>query len=178
MDNVVILDEHGKLASKTSSAMARKMLKRKDAHVVSKNPFMLQLNPRNNGGNTMERLQIQQLLSTEQSLYLQNISGGIVSIEFRNGDQLIPFRLANTREPICITDAVPFEILKKDFKFRELLNRGNIGKPEWVRIFTQEQYSDYLTRRSELLNTSKEAVVSRGANLHNELNNKQIDCHK
>ena len=179
MDNVVVLDENGQLASKTNPAMARKMLKRNEVSVVSKNPFIIQFNKtmmtsKNNGGNIMERLQIQSLLSNEQTLYLQNISGGIVSIEFRNGDQLIPFRLANTREPICITDAVPFDILKKDFKFRELLNRGNIGKPEWVRVFTQEQYADYLERRSAMLNTSKEEVVQRGADIHNQINHKQV----
>lgn len=178
MSDVVVLDQIGQIISKTKPAMARKLLKNKEAEIVFADPFVIKLTKNANmqqfGGNKMGLpVNIHGLLSKgEQPLYLQNVSGGIVSIEFRYENQIIPFRLANVREPICITDAIPWNVIKNDYKFRELLNRENVGKPKWVTIMTQPEYDAYLERRSEILNQSKEELVNRSTTAHGELNNK------
>ncbi len=178
MPDVVVLDQIGQIISKTKPAMARKLLKNKEAEIVFADPFVIKLTKSANmqqfGGNKMGLpVNIHGLLSKgEQPLYLQNVSGGIVSIEFRYENQIIPFRLANVREPICITDAIPWNVIKNDYKFRELLNRENVGKEKWVTIMTQDEYTAYLERRSQILNRSKEELITRSKTAHSELNDK------
>lgn len=165
MKNVIILDEFDRFISKTSSAMARKLLKKKEATVISKDPFMLRLNKNQNsfGGNKMDSASIYKLfMGDEQPIYIQNVSGGRISFEFHYHGQLIPFRMANSREPKCINNEVPWEVMKNDVKFR-----GFISKPKLVKVMTQDEYTSYLDRRSNLLKTSKSELIKSAATKHN-----------
>jgi hypothetical protein len=72
-----------------------------------------------------------------ESVYVQNTSGGIVSLTFRSADgRPEPFSLPNDRRPINLTDYVPKDMIMRSADFRKLIMR----RPPAIKVLTAEEY--------------------------------------
>ena len=171
MNNVVVLDEHNRVISKTSSAMARKMLRKNEAIIVSRDPFMICLTKAQKfGGTKMETADLYKIfIGTEQPLYIQNVSGGRISFEFNSHGQVIPFRMLNSRDPKCLNNELPWDLMKNDARFRKLLTNEKL-----VRVMDQKDYEIYLGRRSTLLKTSKKELIESAETKHDSYRMNEI----
>lgn len=66
----------------------------------------------------------------EKPIWLRNKSPiqWSLSIDVPNGDP-IPFRLYNTHDPVCITDEIPWDVLKQSVEFKRFSSKLINGKP-------------------------------------------------
>lgn len=75
----------------------------------------------------------------EKDIYIQNISNGQISLQFGKGDDTIPFKLIRKRDPIVLTNHVPFRMISESTDFRKILNR----QPAVVKLLTEEEYNNH-----------------------------------
>lgn len=149
VNKVIVVDDNNKVISKTNSALARKLLNRKEAEVVSKDPFVVKLlkpivYSLKEEETQMEARNINELIKNEEPIYIQNVTGnGQVSMGLRTlwGDYK-RLRVENTTIPVCITDEFTYEEIKN---FSDL--RRCIAK-KWLRVMNVDDYNDYLKRKA------------------------------
>lgn len=129
--------------------MARKLLAKKDAIVVSKNPFIIQLLKYDSFIPTkeifkMEPRNLMTLIKNEEPIYLLNLKAdGQITMHFRTlyGEPK-PFRVPKGSLPVNITDEYTYEELKNFTDLRRVISKG------WVRVMNQEDRDAFLLRRS------------------------------
>ena len=85
----------------------------------------------------------------ERELWLQNISATQISMQF----EIAPGHVAGVlapigMDPICITNEVPFDAVKKSLDFRKILNRV----PSVMKLLTTEQAHAYYNQKAASLN--------------------------
>lgn len=85
---------------------------------------------------------------TERELWVQNTSATQLSMQFEVAPGhytgvLVPIG----PDPVCLTNEVPFESIKKSLDFRKFLNRV----PAVLRLMTEEQAHEYYTARARNL---------------------------
>lgn len=85
----------------------------------------------------------------ERELWIQNISATNLSMQF----EIAPGHFAGVLvligpDPICLTNEVPFDAVKKSLDFRKFLNRV----PAVMKLMTTEQAHDYYAQKAATLN--------------------------
>lgn len=114
----------------------------------------------------------------ERELWVQNTSATQLSMQF----EIAPGHIAGVLvpigpDPICITNEVPFEAVKKSLDFRKFLNRV----PAVMKLMTTEQAHAYYAQKAASLNayvtdptTGKPVPNIQAAIEHTELERKKL----
>lgn len=165
---VFVLDYDGKYLIPTSSANARRLLKKGEAKVKFKSPFTiillkqilnLDIQRRN---DTMRVTNFYEFFSVPKAVYIQNISNpiGVLSLDFpkRNG-QSIAFKVPPNRNPINLTNSVPFESIRESESFMRFLQPGPYGSPK-LQLLTEEEYDAFYMAQQKILDTEAETLKS------------------
>jgi hypothetical protein len=86
----------------------------------------------------------------ERELWVQNTSSTQVSIQFEIGPgQTAGVLVPVGSDPVCLTNEVPFESIKKSFDLRKLLNRV----PGVLRLISAEDAEAYFVARAQAANS-------------------------
>lgn len=90
-----------------------------------------------------------QFFQQERELWVQNISATQLSMQF----EISPGHIAGVlipigSDPICMTNEVPFESIKKSLDFRKFLNRV----PSVMKLMTTEQAHEFFAEKAKHLN--------------------------
>lgn len=113
-----------------------------------------------------------QWFKEEKDIYIQNISNTIVSMTFQVAPGVTEgFTLQNDRDPINLTDHIPFAAIKASTDFRKLMNR----RPPVMIVLTQEEYEGYYARRQGETGKSAEDLRVEAIERQRKLQNRQME---
>lgn len=85
----------------------------------------------------------------ERDVYVQNISNAQLSLEFNMGEGRVEgFTIPTIRDPINLTQHLPFVAIKNSMDFRKLLSR----RPPVLSLLSQKEYEAYFARRAKARN--------------------------
>lgn len=153
---VLVVDARERFVGYVNAAVARRALKEQRARIWRKSPFVIMLPP---GVDALPAFKIAERTSMytptntvnagpmnwfkffqeERELWVQNISATQLSMQFELGPGLTSGVLVPVGpDPVCITNEVPFESVKKSIDFRKFLNRV----PAVMKLLTAEQAMD------------------------------------
>jgi len=156
---VAVLGPDDTILSYTHPAKARKLVRRGKAWAIQDNPPVIKLvrNPKEaTMPNTAVITNFTDYFREERDVYVQNRSNTQVSLAFelfpgRSESVLIP----RTRNPLNLTQSVPFEAIKNSIDFRKMINR----RPAVLALLTEEEYLKYYQKRAEEHGTSTESEI-------------------
>jgi hypothetical protein len=105
-----------------------------------------------------------------RDLYVQNISTYQVSIEFEpTPGNKVGFLFPIGRDPINLTQHIPFEAVRSSVDFRKMLNR----RPPALALLTEEEYMEYFHSKANRDNKPVESVIDQASEKLQKLHNKQ-----
>lgn len=82
----------------------------------------------------------------ERDIYVQNLANAQVSCEFNLGPgRTEGFLFPNSRDPVNLTQHIPFEAIKQSMDFRKMLNR----RPPALQLLDQKQYDSYFANKAK-----------------------------
>ena len=167
--DVLVVDAHERFVGYVHWAVARRALKDKRARMFRRNPYAIMLPPgvmrlpsfevagdQMHNANTFPTAAQPQgvtnwfkFFQEERELWVQNISATQLSMQFEvapgnYAGVLVPL----SPDPLCITNEVPFDAVKKSIDFRKFLNRV----PAVMRLMTTEQAHQYYAEKARSLN--------------------------
>lgn len=166
-DKVLVVDSEGTYLVPTSCANARRLLKQHKAKITHKTPFTITLtkkieSPDSKNRRNKMKINLYEYFATPHAVYVQNISNpiGVISLEFRaKTGQAIPFRVPANRNPIRLTDKVPFEVIKDCINFLDFLNPSVYG-PAKLQLLTEEEYDIYYESMQKLTEVNAEQLAA------------------
>lgn len=80
-----------------------------------------------------------------RDIYVQNISSAQVSLEFElSPGHIVGHLFTHTRNPVNLTQHIPFEAIQQSVNFRKMLNR----RPAVLQVLTEEEYQAYYARKA------------------------------
>lgn len=154
---VIVTDKDWAFLKNTRPGKARILVKKGEASFVTKKPPMIQLNKTvsTDGGTKMITIN-DYFKNSDGDVFIQNISGGIVSLTFYHTDGRVePFTLPNDRRPICLTNRIPIEMVQRSTDIRRLIQR----RPPAIKLLTAEEYSKAVELISKESGKTIEQVV-------------------
>lgn len=85
----------------------------------------------------------------ERDVYVQNISNAQLSLEFNMGEGRVEgFTIPASRDPINLTQHIPFQAIKNSMDFRKLLSR----RPPVLTLLDQKEYEAYFAKKAKARN--------------------------
>ena len=85
-----------------------------------------------------------EFFSKERDIYVQNICASQISLSFEvSPGHTEGFLLKQTRNPVNITQHIPFAAVKASADFRKMLNR----RPPVLQVLTEEEYKAYYAQK-------------------------------
>ena len=85
----------------------------------------------------------------ERDVYVQNISNAQLSLEFNLGEGRVEgFTVPPNRDPINLTQSLPFAAIKNSMDFRKMLSR----RPPVLTLLSQKEYEAYFAKRAKARN--------------------------
>jgi hypothetical protein len=168
---IPVLDSNNTFLSYTTSAKARILLKKKEAIVFNKHPFMIKLKGEK-GENQMavkdKLFNLRKYLKDNEDVYIQNISNTQVSLRIVSGvnseeNILIP----KTNRPICLTKEFSSTDLMNSADFRKIMNR----RPPILVLMSEEEYLEWHEKRSRVNGTDLDFELSVSADFDSMLTN-------
>ena len=149
---VIVLDLGKKFLEYTNPGMARRLLKERKAKVFSQNPFAIMLlqtvpiaeirrhktmaSPRN----------FTEYFKTEHDVYVQNMADAQVSCEFPIApDVKEGFLFPPTKDPINLTQHIPFSAIKQSMDFRKMLSR----RPPALQLLDEKEFQAYFAKKAK-----------------------------
>lgn len=142
--DVLVTDQDWSFLESTREGKARKLIKSGDAKLLSKDPPFIQLKravfkQKGEGVMATTLMSLDKYFKENESVYVQNVAGGIVSLTFRSSDgRPEPFSLPGDRRPIRLTDYVPKEMIVRSADFRKLVMR----RPPAIKVLTETEYME------------------------------------
>jgi hypothetical protein len=142
---VIVVDSEKRFLEYTDPWAARKLLKTRQAIVFSRSPFAIML-LRNVSVSEIRRRRVMPVrnftdhFKDEHDVYVQNVANAQVSCEFPIAPGRVEgFLFPHVRDPINLSQFIPFHAIKDSMDFRKLLSR----RPPALQILTQEEYMAY-----------------------------------
>lgn len=156
--DVVVTDGRWQFLENTRAGKARKLIEQKKAILIQKEPPFIKLRKvvnLNKGGINMDLISINKYFQENSDIFVLNVSGMQVSLTFYYPDgRSDPFTIPNTKIPICITQYVPFDLVKNSGDFRRMIQR----KPPRLRLLTLQEYQEEMEKLSKVLELSVEEL--------------------
>jgi hypothetical protein len=156
--NIKVIDSEYNELEPTRPGKARKLLNSGKAKLLNEKIPLIQLKKivKKQEDLKMDLRSIERYFKDNEEVYVQNISGGVVSLTFYDTDgRPEPFSLINDRRPIRLTDYIPKEIIRKSSALRKLLMR----RPPVLRLLSEENYAGTITTIAKETDKTPEEVV-------------------
>ena len=182
MKEVQVLDKNGVYLAPTTPANARRLIKSGEARVLSQEPFAISLIskdvPRPDNSRRIEKMSrtivnVHDYFSKSRSVYIQNVSNpcGILSLDFkRPNGEIIPYKVPANRDPVCITNFVPFDAIKDSASFMAFLRPSGTSGAK-LQLISEDDYTAHYKKKQELFGSdSIEDVIEAAQNSAAELN--------
>jgi hypothetical protein len=112
-----------------------------------------------------------QYFKEEKDIYVQNVARGQVSLQFGKGDQTVSFTLVRKRDPIVLTNHVPFRMIAESIDFRKILNR----QPAVIKLLTDKEYEDYYKAKAKVNKTTVDAAIAQAETERLRAKNKPVE---
>ena len=153
---VMVLDKNGNCLDLTRPGKVRKLIDLDRAVLVSSQPPVIKLK-KSVRRIKMDIRKINEYFEKNHEVFIQNISGGVVSLSFYHSDGRIePFSLPNDRRPICLTNWITKDLIRNSVDFRRLLMR----KPPAIKLLSEEEYFELINKVAKETGKSVEEVES------------------
>lgn len=155
--SVTVLDADNRFLDRTHPAMARRLLRDKQATVWNREPFTIKLNRSvqmpltQRRGSDMDNVNFTQYFREDKDVYVQNVSDAQVSVMFDTGNGVESYLFSPSKDPINITQRFPFEIVKKSLDFRKMVSR----RPQALSLLSEEEYRKYYAAKASSHNLMK-----------------------
>jgi hypothetical protein len=106
-------------------------------------------------------------------IYVQNISSTQVAMQFDMGNgQMMPFILPPKRDPVNLTQHVPWDAVARSMDFRKLLNR----RPPVLQLITEEAFNTFYEKRRAQQNLpSREAAIAQADEERQKIERRVLD---
>lgn len=153
-DRVPVLGSDDSVLSYTHPARARKLCKAGKARVVSAEPFKIKLGRDPKEDRVMSTTLITnftEYFREEREVFIQNKSNGQVALQFEIAPGRVePLILPRSKDPINLSQRVPFLAIKNSMDLRRLVNR----RPPALALLSEAEFLAHYERKA------KEAGVS------------------
>lgn len=90
----------------------------------------------------------------EKDIYIQNISGCVISMIFGSGKEQEYFSLKNISDPVVLTNHIPFSKIKESTDFRKMVT----ADPPRVLILDKAEYDKYYTVKQDAAGKSADLL--------------------
>lgn len=156
---VVVVDSEKRFLEYTNPGMARKLLREHKAKVFSRSPFAIML-LRTVSVSTIRKRNVMSTprnftdyFKTERDVYVQNLANAQVSCEFPIAQgRTEGFTFPHNRDPINLTQHIPFHAIKDSMDFRKMLSR----RPAALQLLTQEEYDAFFAKKANQMGLKDE----------------------
>lgn len=82
----------------------------------------------------------------EHDIYVQNIANAQVSIEFEVAPGVVQgFLFSHSRNPLNLTQHIPFQAIRSSVNFRKMLNR----RPPVLQLLTEDEFHAFYERKAK-----------------------------
>lgn len=171
--DVIVVDANSRFLEYTHPGAARILLKSGKASIFSTNPFAIKLNRevdkssirRGKSMASQTPRNFTEYFSKERDVYVQNLADAKVSVEFPlSSGQSEGFLFTNSKDPVNLSQYIPFDAIKASMDFRKLLSR----RPPVLNLLTEQEYMAYYTRKAQsmkLVNANKKPDVEAAIDL-------------
>lgn len=99
----------------------------------------------------MQNVNYTKFFATEKDVFVQNVSSAQVSVMFDTGTGVESYLFSPAKDPVCITQRFPFDVVKKSLDFRKMLSR----RPAALALLDEEEYRRYYEAKANSLNLKK-----------------------
>ena len=147
---VIIIDSEKRFLEYVHPGRARRMVKEKKAKVFSKSPFAIMLLRPVSSSSIRRRKEMTvrnftEYFKDERDVYVQNMASAQVSVEFPiNNNRTEGFTFPHSRDPINLTQHIPFDAIKGSMDFRKMLSR----RPPALQLLSEDEYTAYFSKRA------------------------------
>jgi hypothetical protein len=96
----------------------------------------------------------------ERDVFVQNVANAQVSIEFETAPgHAEGFLFKQTRDPVNLTQHIPFAAIKGSIQFRKMINRN----PPVLTLLTEAEYNTWYERKAARSGSTPEEVIAKAA---------------
>lgn len=171
-NGVIVFDHTGAVLLPTCPAEARRLLKAGRATLIDRNPTTIRLRydaEETTRRNQMKTVSFTNFFKEEKDVYIQNVSGSNISMSFGTGDEMEYFSLQSSRDPVNLTNHIPFAKIKASTDFRKFVN----SEPPRILVLTEPEFKAYYKEKARLYQKPQEelerdAEVQRGKHQRHE----------
>jgi hypothetical protein len=148
---VIVVDSEKKFLEYVHPGKARWLIRTKKAKIFSQEPFAIMLlrtvepsSIRRRDPMSTPRI-FTDYFKEEKDVYVQNLANAQVSVEFPiDNNRTEGFTFPPARDPINLTQHVPFEGIKRSMDFRKMLSR----RPTTLQLLSKEEYDAYYSKKA------------------------------
>lgn len=98
--------------------------------------------------------------NSPRDIYAQNVSNCQVSVEFETSPgNRTGFLFPQTRDPVNLTQHIPWEAIKNSIDFRKMLNR----RPPAVLLMNEEEYTAYFAQKAARMSEAGRPISTEDA---------------
>lgn len=159
--DVLVLDAEDRVLTPCSPARARVLVNDGQATWASNNPPTIRLSRWVSLGRKRDVMPITnwtEYFREERDIYVQNVANAQVSLEFEIAPGIIQSHLfTHTRNPVNLTQHIPFHSIRNSVNFRKMLNR----RPPVLQLLTEEEFTAYYNRKANEWKVSPEEAIDR-----------------
>lgn len=147
---VIVLDLDRQFVDYIHPAFARKLIKEQAAVVFSREPFVIQVKNRESllkkeSINMSSIVNFTEYFKAEKDVYVQNISNCQVSVGFEVGPgHSESYLFTNSKDPVNLTRAIPFQAIKNSMDLRKMLNRV----PAALKLLEEADFNNYYKKQA------------------------------
>ena len=154
-----MVDSEKRFLEYTNPGMARKLLREHKAKVFSRSPFAIML-LRTVSVSTIRKRNVMatprnftDYFMKERDVYVQNLANAQVSCEFPIAQgRTEGFTFPHNRDPINLTQHIPFHAIKDSMDFRKMLSR----RPAALQLLTSEEYEAFFAKKANQMGLKNE----------------------
>ncbi len=168
---VPVLGTRNDLLSYTNPARARKLVASGRASVVNRSRFTIKLfrDPKEDKMQKSLITNFTKYFAQERDVFVQNRTNTQVSMQFELGpDRVESILIPKSRDPLNLTQLVPFAAIKSSIDLRKLINR----KPPALALMSEQEYLDYYEEAAKDAGVSLEGAIVDAQGRQQALQNK------
>jgi hypothetical protein len=147
--DVFVLDEESRVLTPCSPARARVLVRDGVASWKRTDPPTIQLKRHvvlEQRRLVMPITNWTEFFREEHDIYVQNIANAQVSIEFEVAPGVVQgFLFSHSRNPLNLTQHVPFQAIRSSVNFRKMLNR----RPPVLQLLTEDEFHSFYERKAK-----------------------------
>ena len=180
-EEVIVVDSEKCFLEYTNPGMARKLLREHKARVFSKAPFAIMLFRTVSATEIRRRRAMPSVrnftdyFKQERDVYVQNVANAQVSCEFPLAPGRVEgFLFPHNRDPINLSQFIPFHAIKDSMDFRKLLSR----RPPALQLLTEDEYRAFFkdkAKKNSLLDAEGEPDVDAAIDASEERRRRTAD---